>query len=342
VVGLVPPLAIGLLLQKNARRLAGVCILAASLATLVSGCASLLPQTRELARGVPPGLPEKAELTEVPFFPQLEYQCGPAALATVLTNAGAKTTPAELVPQVYLPDRKGSLQVEMLAAARRHGMVSYALAPRFEDMLREIAAGTPVIVLQNLGIFSSGWHYAVAVGYDYPFGTLVLRSGTLERDTMPFAAHEAVWMRSGYWAMVAVPPDRIPATAEEKSWLNAIAAFERAGDTRGARVAYQTFIGRWPQNVNAHIGLANTHYTLGELAEAATVLREAARRDPESVVVLNNLAQTLSDLGRNEEALPYIERASAAGGPFAGAVQKTRETILERLGRKGSGVERSQ
>jgi hypothetical protein len=302
----------------------------------LSGCASLVPQTKELAQGgLPQGLPEKVELTEVPFFPQLEYQCGPAALATVLVSAGAKTTPDELVSQVYIPERKGSLQVEMLAAARRHGMVSYALAPRFEDTLREIAAGTPVVVLQNHGIFTAGWHYAVAVGYDYSLGTLVLRSGTLERDVLPFAAHEVVWMRSGYWAMVAVPPDRIPATAEEKSWLNAIAAFERGGDARAARLAYKTFLGRWPENVNARVGLANTHHALGELAEAEAALREAARRDPESVVVLNNLAQTLSDLGRHQEALAVIERASAAGGPaggtFAGAVHNTRETILERI-----------
>jgi hypothetical protein len=328
-VGLVPPLAVRFGPQ-SARVIAGVFVLAAA-----AGCASLVPQTRELAeRGVPPGLPERIELTEVPFFPQLEYQCGPAALATVLVSAGAKTTPEALVPQVYIPDRKGSLQVEMLAAARRHGMVSYALAPRFEDVLREIAAGTPVIVLQNLGLFSAGWHYAVAIGYDYPLGTLVLRSGTQERDVMPFAAHEVVWMRSGYWAMVAVPPDRIPATAEENRWLGAIAALERTGQARGARVAYTAFLGRWPENVNARIGLANAHYALGELAQAEAVLREAARRDPGSVVVLNNLAQTLSDLGRHEEALPLIEKAMAAGGPFAGAVQNTRQTILERLGKK--------
>jgi tetratricopeptide (TPR) repeat protein len=189
-------------------------------------------------------------------------------------------------------------------------------------------------------MFTAGWHYAVAVGYDYNRGTLVLRSGTLERDVLPFATHEIVWMRSNYWAMVAVPPERIPATAEEKSWLSAIAAFERVGDARAARVAYENFLARWPENVNAHVGLANAHYTLGELKDAEAVLRDAARRDPDSVVVLNNLAQTLSDLGRHDEALRFIERASAAGGPFAAAVQKTRETILERLGRQGSGVER--
>jgi tetratricopeptide (TPR) repeat protein len=300
-------------------------------ALALSGCASLFPQTKELSKGIPRGLPERVELTEVPFFPQLEYQCGPAALATILAAAGAKVTAEELVPQVYVPERKGSLQVEMLAAARRHGMVSYQLAPRFEDLLREIAAGTPVVVLQNLGFFSSGWHYAVAMGYDYVGGKLVLRSGIQERDVLPFVAHEVVWMRSGYWAMVAVPPDRIPATAEEKSWLTAIAALERAGDARGARIAYRTFLGRWPDNVNAAIGLANTHHTLGELREAEAVLREAARKDPESVVVLNNLAQTLSDLGRHDEALAVVERAAQGGGAFAAAVQDTRQTILNRI-----------
>ena len=328
---LVPPLAIRSVLD-NARVIAGVFIFAA--VGVLSGCASLMPQTKELAKALPAGLPEQVELTATPFFPQTEYQCGPAALATVLVASGVKVTDQELVPQVYLPERKGSLQVEMLAAARRHGMVSYQLAPRFEDMMREIAAGTPVVVLQNLGVFSSGWHYAVAIGYDYQKGTLVLRSGTQERDVMPFAVHEVVWMRGGYWAMVTVPPDKIPATADENRWLAAIAcALERAGDVRSSRIAYRTFLGRWPQNVNAAVGLANTHHALGELSEAEMVLRKAAATAPDSVVVLNNLAQTLSDLGRDQEALPFAERAVAAGGPFAGSAQKTRDSIAERLRR---------
>jgi hypothetical protein len=345
-VGLVPPLAIRSVLYYarfaagvfiSARLWAGVLILAA-----LSGCASLVPQTKELAKGLPAGLPEKVELTETPFFPQLQYQCGPAALATVLNAAGVKVTDAELVPEVYLPERKGSLQVEMLAAARRHGTVSYQLAPRFEDLLREIASGTPVVVLQNLGIFSSGWHYAVAVGYDYKTGMLQLRSGTLERDELPFAVHEVVWLRGGYWAMVVMPPDKIPVTADENRWLAAVAALERTGDARNSRTAYETFLGRWPENVNASIGLANAHHTLGQLKDAEAVLRKAASRAPDSVVVLNNLAQTLSDLGRDREALPFAERAVAAGGPFAGAAQKTRDAIAEKLGGKGAGVQRLQ
>jgi hypothetical protein len=316
----------------NARLTAGVFFSACALVFL-SGCATLWPQTAQL-RDVPPAeLPQQVELKQVPFFPQTEYHCGPAALATVLANAGVKVTPDDLVSQVYIPERKGSLQVEMVAAARRHGMVSYVLLPRFEDLLREVAAGNPVIVLQNLGL-AEGWHYAVAIGYDYEKGELILRSGTDERKTMFFGVHEFVWMRSGYWAMVALPPDRIPATAEESRWLSSVAALERTGDPRVARTAYTTFLKRWPANTNAAIGLANAHYALKELKEAEAVLREASQRDPGSVIVLNNLAHTISEQGRPEEALPIIERAAAAGGPFSEAVQKTRATILESMARK--------
>jgi Peptidase_C39 like family/Tetratricopeptide repeat len=317
--------------RSNARLAAGVFILAC--AALVSGCASFLPQTAALSEGLPPGAAERVELTTVPFFPQSEYQCGPAALATALAAAGVSVTPEALVSEVYLPERKGSLQIEMLAAARRHGLVSYQLAPSFADLLREISAGTPVIVLQNLGLVD-GWHYAVAIGYNYKRGGLILRSGTNERQILPFVIHELAWMRSGYWAMVAVPPDRIPASAEESRWLASITAVERAGDARNARIAYSTFLKRWPDNVNAAIGLANAHHALGELDAAESVLREATRREPDSVIVLNNLAQTLSDLGRNQEALAVIGRAAAAGGPFAEAIQQTRHAILERLEKK--------
>lgn len=303
--------------------------------TLLGGCASLIaPQTASLREARPANLPARAELKQVPFFPQTEYQCGPAALAMVLANAKVKVKPDDLVSQVYVPERKGTLQIEMLAAARRHGLISYPLAPRYEDLLREIAAGTPVVVLQDFGVGPfDNWHYAVAVGYDLDDEKLILRSGDKERQVLAAGLHEFVWKKGGYWAMVVVPPNRIPATAQEASWLSAVAAFERVGNPRAARVAYTTFLKRWPDNANASIGLANTYHATRELKEAERVLRAALARQPDSVVVMNNLAQTLSDQGRNAEALELIERAAAAGGPFAGTVGETRALILKRVKR---------
>ncbi len=313
---------------RNARVVAGVLLSA----FISSGCALVIPQTVELHDAWPAGLPEHVDLSGVPFIPQDEYQCGPAALATTLIYAGIPITPEELVPQVYLPARQGSLQVEMLAAPRKYGIVSYPLAPRFEDLLREVAAGNPVIVLQDFGVWPvSIWHYSVVVGYDHPSGRVIVRSGTEPRPPMPFAVLEYIWKESEYWAMVTVPPERIPATAGESEYAPAIADMARVGDARAARTAYAAFLRRWPGNIAGSIGLANSHYALGELNEAQSALRAASELHPDSVPVLNNLAQTLSDQGRNAEALSIIERALAIPGPFAAAARETHELILQRM-----------
>jgi tetratricopeptide (TPR) repeat protein len=220
----------------------------------------------------------------------------------------------------------------MLAAARRYGMVSLTVKPRYPDLLREIMAGIPVVVLLDFGVWPVRiWHYAVAVGYDAETGHVILRSGEKQRLLMPFGVFEYFWKESDYWAMVAVPPDHIPGTADRKRYLEAIIALERTGQPRAAAMSYATFLKQWPGEIAASIGLANAHYNLGELELAEAALRRALELAPDSVVVLNNLAHTLSDAGRSEEALELIERAAVADGPHASAVSETRALILQRL-----------
>lgn len=302
---------------------------------LLGGCASMVPQTMGLRDAWPAGVPERIEHTQVPFFAQDDYQCGPAALATVLANTGAKVTPEDLAKDVYLPARKGSLQVEMLAAPRRFGMVSYRIAPNYADLLREVAAGNPVVILQDLGggVFTN-WHYAVVVGYDYPAGELYLRSGKEKREAMPFTMLEYTWRESQYWAMVVMPPGDIPVTATEEAYLASIAAMARVGEPRAALAAYAGFLKRWPDNLPANIAMANTYHVLGEFGHSEAILRRAAARNPDSVVALNNLALTVSDEGRNEEALAIIDTAVRPEGRFSSAVRDTRRLILERLEKK--------
>lgn len=325
--------------DAQARLRAGLCLAAlraASAAMLVAlaGCAQMVPQTVALRTGWPNGVPQSIAIESVPFFPQDEFQCGPAALATVLAHSGVGITPEPLVEQVYLPARRGSLQVEMLAAARRYGRVAYVLAPRYGDLLREVAAGNPVLVLQDVGILARQWHYAVVNGFDYPSGTVLLRSGTLPRQEMPFTAFERSWMASGYWAMVTSAPDTIPATATEDAWVNAVLAMARVADGKSVATAFATALRRWPDNLAAAVGLANQFHAQGALEQAAGVLREARKRHPSSAIVANNLAQVLSDQGRQQEALSLIDAAASDGGsPFAAEIRSTRELIVERMRR---------
>jgi hypothetical protein len=307
----------------------------AAVLLLVPGCTTLIPQTVNLRTDWPAGVARQVELTQVPFYPQDEYQCGPAALAMTMNTSGARVTPESLVPEVWLPARRGSLQLEMLAAPRRHGMVSYRLEPRYADMLREVAAGNPVLVLQDVGMLLPQWHYAVVNGFDYETGSLFLRSGKIARQEMPFSFFERTWLPGGYWSMVVTPPDRIPVTATEDRWLEALLGLARGGDTDATVRGYRAALARWPESLTAAVGLANQLHAKGSLADATGVLRTALQKNPQSVILLNNLAQTLSDQGNNREALALIDRAADGQSPFASEVRATRQLIEERMRAQG-------
>jgi len=313
------------MLIRDARFLVGVFLLC------LGACANP-PKTRLVLDSSTSTLPRHAEITEVPFFAQEAYQCGPAALAMSLNAAGIPVTPEILKTEVYLPDRHGSIQVEMLAATRRHGVIAYQLAPELNDMLREIATGTPVVVLQNLafGLFPV-WHYSVAIGYDLDRAEIILRSGSEQRQRLSMATFEYTWARSDYWAMVALPPGKIPETAEETSFIAAVSAVEKIMDPEPVLSTYIAALDRWPKNLTAQIGVGNTAYRLHDLDQAERAFRQAAQDHPDSVAAYNNLAQTLADQTRYEEALDAARRAVSLGGPLLQTAQETLADIERRM-----------
>ena len=119
--------------------------------------------------------------------------------------------------------------------------------------------------------------------------------------------------------------------------MAAVLAMARSGGAEAASKAYAAALKRWPDNLPAAIGLANQHHARGAFAEAVTVLRTARQRHPQSVIVINNLAQALSDEGRHAEALALIGKASDPQSPFADEVRSTRRLILQRISQQKSG-----
>lgn len=272
---------------RYARLLAGVWICT----TLLAACAHRAPpRVADTA-----GLPASVELTATPFFSQARYQCGPAALATVLNARGVTIVPDELVPQVYLPGREGSLQAEIIAAVRRQGLLAVAVEPALDALLAEIAAGHPVLVLQNLGLnWLPRWHYAVAVGYDLARQEIVLRSGTEPRRITPFGVFLNTWDRSARWGIVVLAPGAFPAQAKPSPYLEAASALEGLGKWNEAGVAYRASTARWPDNPLAWLGLGNTEYALGRAEPAETAFRHGLHHQAGAAVVWNNLAYALA------------------------------------------------
>ncbi|OGB51040.1 MAG: hypothetical protein A2535_14845 [Burkholderiales bacterium RIFOXYD2_FULL_59_8] len=300
---------IGRLIGLRTPVLTGVFVWAA---LLLSGCAT--PQVALLDAQWPPELPAQVALSRVPFFPQEDYECGPAALAMVANAAGVRVTPDALVDQVYLPGRQGSLQPEMLAVTRRQGLLAYPLQPSIQVVLREVAAGNPVLVFQNLAFsIYPVWHYAVVMGYDRARHVLLLHSGVTARMEISLFAFERTWARGQYWAMLALKPGQLPATAEPQTYTAAAATLERT-DARGAQQAFAAALQRWPDERAALLGAGNSAYALGQREAAATAYRQTVFKHPDFADGWNNLAQVLMELGRHAEASQAIARAVALGG----------------------------
>lgn len=273
-------------------------------------------------------VPPQYELNAVPFYPQKEYQCGPASLAMVLSWSGLRVGPDELTPQVYTPSLKGSLQPAMIAAARRRGKVAYPISGA-HALLREIAAGHPVIVLQNLGLsWIPVWHYAVVIGYDVDADVIILHSGVTRQKKTTFKTFEHTWARGEHWGLLVLPPDRLPATVQEQAWIAAVVGLEKAQQWSAAVIGYQTALQHWPHSFSAHIGLSNSYYAMGNLTSAATVLQKTTDRFPHKGVAFNNLAQVLSEQGKKQAAIKAARQAVRLGGPHAAQFQKTLDEIL--------------
>lgn len=259
----------------------------------------------------------------VPFFPQEEYYCGPAALATALSWSGLPVTQDEVAAQVYTPGREGTLQSDVVAAARRNGRLAVPVA-RLADLTAELAAGHPVVVFQNLGFgWFPVWHYAVAVGYDLNAGDLVLRSGLEARRVMPLRTFERTWARAGYWGLVVLPPGELPVAADQLTILRAATGLEQAAKLEAAAAAYAAIAERWPDSLEAWIGLGNAAYAAGDLHGAEDAFRTAAKRHPHAPAAWNNLAHILGETGRRAEAVAAAQRAVDLGGPNATTYRAT-------------------
>jgi tetratricopeptide (TPR) repeat protein len=286
---------------------------------LLAGCGTLTPRPGQ-------GLPPQAYV-ETPFFAQEIHHCGPAALAGVLGAAGVTTTPEALAPQVYLPGREGSLQLELLAAARAAGRLAYVLEPNLEAALREVAAGRPVLVLQNLGLsWYPRWHYALLIGYDLPTGRVTLHSGTRRDYVTSLATFDRTWARAGRWGVLVLPPGTLPVTVRELPYLAAAAALER-GDPVAAEAAYAAALQRWPASLPARLGRGNARYARGDLHGAAQDFAAAAAAHPDSAIAHNNHAHVLYRLGRHDEALAAARRAVALAGDGLPEARRTLEEI---------------
>lgn len=247
------------------------------------------------------------ELIDTPFFPQQQYQCGPASLAMVLADSGLFVIPDMLAPEIFIPERKGTLQLELVGAIRRYNRIPYQIKPDIESIIGELNAGRPVLVMQNLRLKTwPAYHYAVVVGVQAD-GNIILRSGESERLVVSLGKFQSSWDKAGNWGIVVLGEDDIPADHDIQRYLNVIADIEAAGNPALAEQGYIAILLRHPYQETAIFGLANTLYAQERYTPAATFFAYLLRKDPTRAEVANNLAESLAGLHCYTQAIELLD-----------------------------------
>ena len=285
---------------------------------LLSGCQSLPP-------------PESAQVdTEqelvVPFVPQEKYQCGPAALAMMLQWAGKPVTADSLVDEVWLPERAGSLGIELRAAARSRGLMAYPVE-NSQALFTELQAGRPVLVLQNLALRRwPQWHFAVVTGYRDQGNTMVLHSGTDAGKTTHWNRFIRTWARADQWGFTLVEPGQLPASAEPDTLFRAISALPDGDAFWPAAVA------AFPDSGKLWFGHGNSLWKRGQQHKALDAFRTATEKAPDFAAAWNNRAYAEQALGNKKSANDSICRAHA----LAPGDQTIRDSVAELAGQSCS------
>jgi hypothetical protein len=286
-----------------------------------SGCASL---------DVAPDLFDVPELADVPFYPQTDFDCGPAALATILNTAGVPVTPAELLDAVYVEGLQGSLQVELLGATRRYELLPIPITPDPLSLLTEVSSGRPVLVLQNLRLTRAPmWHYAVVVGYSAERASFVLRSGDQQRRMERASRFLRSWHLADYWGFVAVAPGEIPTSTTPDIYMRALVGSAGQLDMSGTEHAYAAALERWPNDSLVLFLTASWEQARANLEAAAKLYRRLIELEPEHAAARNNLANVLLAQGCRDEALREAQLALGLQSPNDGFYSAIAGTIRE-------------
>lgn len=287
--------------NKKGRLLAAFFI--GAIIIILNGCQLAPSHSRVESNATSP-----SQYLSVPFFAQEKYQCGPAALASVLSYAGAPTNPETLVEEVWLPKRRGSLAMELAAAARARGLLVYPINTN-TALFAELDANHPVLIQQNL-LFKwlPQWHFAVVIGYDENGETLLLHSGTEQSKKVGAAWFENHWRKAEYIGFVVLKAGELPAQSEPLPLAAAIANVDHSSGVANLDL-WKSAAARYPDESIIRFSYGNALYQDGSFSAAAEQYSHATKLAPAFHQAWNNLADVYKQAHCKIEAQKSIQAA---------------------------------
>ena len=271
---------------------------------------------------------------DVPFIAPRSELCASTSIEMVSSYWQTQTSYiplmslAELDKRTLIPKKGGTLQIELIAAARANGMLVYPLEATFDALFSELSKHHPVIVLVNRSYsWYPLWRYAPVTGYDAKAQTILMHFGDTPNEAVPIETFAALWERSSNWGVVLLPPNQLPASATAEKFLHSAYDFEKTGMIKEAIIAYETALIRWPDYIPMLFALGNAYYNLHQISKAEEIYRYILLIDFKYPFALNNLADLLCHTGRSDEALKLLDQVVTNNVEIQALVKNTRREI---------------
>lgn len=106
------------------------------------------------------------QIPSVPFIEQKDDFCGPASLAMVMNFYGTKVTQEEIAKEIYSPELKGTLSMELVLYPIQKDFEAEMYNGNLNDLKQKIRARFPLIVSVKEREDTDRTHYMVVWGYD--------------------------------------------------------------------------------------------------------------------------------------------------------------------------------
>lgn len=168
--------------------------------------------------------PDRGDWTVVPnltvYKQKADADCGPAALATVLSHWGVPSESAWRGPHAVRDD--GATAGELRDVARRLGFHAYVIQGAFDDLDFEIKHARPVLLGVVRTTDERRWsHFVAVVGREAGGARWLVADPARGLQVLERKALQALWEASGFVTLVLAPRDdsAAPAAPEVRAAL---------------------------------------------------------------------------------------------------------------------------
>ncbi len=270
------------------------------------------------------------QIPDVPVYTQEKNQCGAASLATLLNFEGKAVVQNALYAELFVPNKKGTYQQELVALARQYDLLPYARTSHFTELLTEINHNKPTLVLLNLGLENIPvWHYAVVTGFNARKQQLTLHSGKAKATVMSLKRFEKAWRLADYWAISLHPLNHLPTYAKPDIIMRELANFEILGKSELALTGYKNVLKHWPDQAAAYFAIGNSFYSKGRFVEAIDYYQKAQTLSDNPAPILHNLSLAYRQIGDDQQSYQTILQADSLLTQSSDSVLIKRITTLK-------------